>query len=383
MDTIFHVEFSGLGLEFTLNRVAFSIGDFQVYWYGILIATGLLLAMAFAFRYAPDFGINADRLVDVVAIGTVMAIICARIAYVAMAPFEYESVWEMLDIRQGGIAIYGGIIGAFVFGGLAARWRKIPLRPLFDVVGMGFFIGQGIGRWGNFMNQEAFGCNTTLPWGMYSEGTYRYLANMQQTLAAQGVTVDPTQPVHPTFLYESLWCLFGFLVLFLYMRHRRFHGQLFLMYLFWYGLGRYWIEGLRTDSLLIGNTNLRFSQVVALITVAASLVLLVYGLRKSRGHTPMVTLAVDDLKKQQEAGDRFTPDTLPANAGHKEFVAATAAMNLRLKELDLSAAEEPEAAEPVEEPAEEAAAEPEAPETAPAEENTAADTAEGEETRPE
>ena len=383
MDTIFHVEFSGLGLEFTLNRVAFSIGDFQVYWYGILIATGLLLAMAFAFRYAPDFGINADRLVDVVAIGTVMAIICARIAYVAMAPFEYESFWEMLDIREGGIAIYGGIIGAFVFGGLAARWRKIPLRPLFDVVGMGFFIGQGIGRWGNFMNQEAFGCNTTLPWGMYSEGTYRYLSNMQQTLAAQGVTVDPTQPVHPTFLYESLWCLFGFLVLFLYMRHRRFHGQLFLMYLLWYGLGRYWIEGLRTDSLLIGNTNLRFSQVVALITVAASLVLLVYGLRKSRGHTPMVTLAVDDLKKQQEAGDRFTPDTLPANAGHKEFVAATAAMNLRLKELDLSAAEEPEAVEPVEEPAEEAAAEPEAPETAPAEENTAADTAEGEETRPE
>lgn len=363
MDTIFHVEFSGLGLEFTLNRVAFSIGNFNVYWYGILIAAGLLLAMAFAFRYAPDFGINADRLVDVVAIGTVMAIICARIAYVAMAPFEYESVWEMLDIREGGIAIYGGIIGAFVFGGLAAIWRKLPLRPLFDVVGMGFFIGQGIGRWGNFMNQEAFGCNTTLPWGMYSEGTYRYLTNMQQTLADQGVTVDPTLPVHPTFLYESLWCLFGFLVLFLYMKHRRFHGQLFLMYLFWYGLGRYWIEGLRTDSLLIGNTNLRFSQVVALITVAASLVLLIYGLRKSRGHTPMVTLAVDDLKKQQEAGNRFTVDTLPANAGHKEFVAATEAMNRRLKELDLSAAEEtadePEKEEPAVEsaPAEEPAAE--------------------------
>ncbi len=373
MDTIFHVEFSGLGLEFTLNRVAFSIGDFNVYWYGILIAAGLLLAMAFAFHYAPDFGINADRLVDVVAIGTVMAIICARIAYVAMAPFEYESFWEMLDIREGGIAIYGGIIGAFVFGGLAALWRKIPLRPLFDVVGMGFFIGQGIGRWGNFMNQEAFGCNTTLPWGMYSEGTYRYLTNMQQTLAAQGVTVDPTLPVHPTFLYESLWCLFGFLVLFLYMKHRRFHGQLFLMYLLWYGLGRYWIEGLRTDSLLIGNTNLRFSQVVALLTVAASLVLLVYGLRKSRGHTPMVALAVDDLKKQQEAGDRFTVDTLPANVSHKEFVAATAAMNLRLKELDLSAAEEP-AGEPAEKPEEE---------TAPAEESAAEEMQADEQTKPE
>lgn len=358
MDTVFHVEFPGLGLAFTLDRVAFSIGGFNVYWYGILIAAGLLLAMAFAFHYSADFGINSDRLVDVVFIGTVMAIICARACYVAMAPFEYESIWEMLDIREGGIAIYGGIIGAFVFGGLAARWRKVPILSLFDVVGMGFFIGQGIGRWGNFMNQEAFGCNTTLPWGMYSEGTYRYLTSMQQTLAAQGVTVDPSQPVHPTFLYESLWCLFGFLVLFLYMRHRRFHGQLFLMYLTWYGLGRYWIEGLRTDSLLIGNTSLRFSQVVALVTVAVAIVLQVYGLQKSRGRTaPLVTLAVDDLKKQKAAGDRFTPDTLPASAGHKEFVAATAAMNRRLKELDLNAVPEEEA--PSSE--QESAAEPEQP----------------------
>lgn len=358
MDTVFHVEFPGLGLAFTLDRVAFSIGGFNVYWYGILIAAGLLLAMAFAFHYSADFGINSDRLVDVVFIGTVMAIICARACYVAMAPFEYESIWEMLDIREGGIAIYGGIIGAFLFGGLAARWRKVPILPLFDVVGMGFFIGQGIGRWGNFMNQEAFGCNTTLPWGMYSEGTYRYLTSMQQTLAAQGVTVDPSQPVHPTFLYESLWCLFGFLVLFLYMRRRRFHGQLFLMYLTWYGLGRYWIEGLRTDSLLIGNTSLRFSQVVALVTVAVAIVLQVYGLQKSRGRTaPLVTLAVDDLKKQKAAGDRFTPDTLPASAGHKEFVAATAAMNRRLKELDLNAAPEEEAPSSEQEPA----AEPEQP----------------------
>ena len=358
MDTVFHVEFSGLGLAFTINRVAFSIGGFNVYWYGILIAAGLLLALAFAFHYSPDFGIDSDRLVDVVAIGTVMAIICARACYVAMAPFEYDSIWEMLDIREGGIAIYGGIIGAFVFGGLAAHWRKIPLRPLFDVVGMGFFIGQGIGRWGNFMNQEAFGCNTTLPWGMYSEGTYRYLTNMQQTLASQGVTVDPSQPVHPTFLYESLWCLFGFLVLFLYMKHRRFHGQLFLMYLTWYGLGRYWIEGLRTDSLFIGNTNLRFSQVVALITVAVSVVLLVYGLQKTKGQgSPLVTLAVDDIKKQKAAGERFTVDTLPANASHKEFVAATVAMNQRLKDLDLNAAEAP-AEEPT---AAETDAEPETP----------------------
>ena len=337
MDTVFHVQFPGLGLELTLDRVAVAIGGFNIYWYGVLIALGLVLAMVFAFRHAPDFGINADRLVDVVAVGTVMGIVCARICYVAMAPFEYESLWQMFDIRQGGIAIYGAIMGAFVFGGLAARWRHVPLLPLFDIVGMGFLIGQGIGRWGNFVNQEAFGTNTTLPWGMYSEGTYNYLASVQESLAAQGVAVDPSLPVHPTFLYESIWCLFGFLMLFLYMRHRRFHGQLFLMYVIWYGLGRYWIEGLRTDSLLIGNTGLRFSQIVALASVTAALVLLIIGLRRATGRVADVSLAVDDVKKQKAAGERFVPDTLPADAPHRQFVEATAAMNRRLAELDLNA----------------------------------------------
>ena len=337
MDTIFHVQFPGLGLEFTVDRVALSLGGFNIYWYGVLIALGLVLGMAFAFHFAPDFGLNADRLVDVVAIGTVMGIVCARIAYVAMAPFEYDSLWQMLDIRQGGIAIYGAIIGAFLFGGLAARWRQVPLLPLFDAVGMGFLIGQGIGRWGNFVNQEAFGTNTTLPWGMFSEGTQHYLASVQATLAAQGVTVDPSLPVHPTFLYESLWCLAGFLALFFYMKRRRFNGQLFLLYVIWYGLGRYWIEGLRTDSLLIGGTDLRFSQLVALVSVAAAAVLLVYGLQRSKGRALQVTLAVSDLKKLKQAGARFAPESLPASAPHREFAAATADMDRRLAALDLDA----------------------------------------------
>ena len=150
MNTIFHVQFPGLGLEFTIDRVALSLGGFNIYWYGVVIALGLLLGMVWAFRCAPDYGIDGDRLVDVVMIGTVFGIVCARICYIAMAPFEYQSIWEMFDLRLGGLAIYGGIIGAFVFGGIAAKWRKIPLLPLFDVVGMGFLIGQGIGRWGNF-----------------------------------------------------------------------------------------------------------------------------------------------------------------------------------------------------------------------------------------
>jgi len=226
---VYHVQFPGLGLDLTVNRVALAIGGFNIYWYGVIIAAGMLLAMLYAFRNAVDYGIDSDRLVDVVAIGAVMSIVCARIYYVAMAPFEYQSLWEMVDIRKGGIAIYGAVIGAFVFGGLAAKWRKVPLLPLFDLVSLGFLIGQGIGRWGNFVNQEAFGTNTTLPWGMYSEGTEAYLKSVQVTLQA-GVTVDPTAPVHPTFLYESIWCLLGFLVLSHFFKKRRFNGQIFLSY---------------------------------------------------------------------------------------------------------------------------------------------------------
>lgn len=348
---VYHVQFPGLGLDFTINRVALSIGGFNIYWYGVIIAVGMLLALLYAFHYAVDFGIDSDRLVDVVAIGTVMAIVCARIYYVAMAPFEYQSLWEMVDIRLGGIAIYGAAIGAFVFGGLAAKWRKVPLLPLFDLVALGFLIGQGIGRWGNFVNQEAFGTNTTLPWGMYSEGTEAYLQSVQVTLPA-GVTVDPSMPVHPTFLYESLWCLIGFVVLALYVKHRKFHGQIFLLYAIWYGLGRGWIEGLRTDSLLIGNTGLRASQLVAILSAFVAFLLLVAGLRRAKGKPLMVALAVQDIHKQEQAGDRFTVDALVASASHGEFLAATNAMNARLAALDLDAMDIEELEDPEPEQAE-------------------------------
>ena len=323
---VYHVQFPGLGLDLTVNRVALAIGGFNIYWYGVIIAAGMLLAMLYAFRNAVDYGIDSDRLVDVVAIGTVMAIVCARIYYVAMAPFAYQSLWEMIDIRKGGIAIYGAFIVSFVFGALAAKWRKVPLLPLFDLVSLGFLIG------------EAFGCNTTLPWGMYSEGTEAYLKSVQVTLPA-GVTVDPAAPVHPTFLYESIWCLVGFAVLASLYKKRRFNGQIFLGYIIWYGLGRAWIEGLRTDSLLIGNTGLRASQLVAIGSVIVAAALMVIGLRNAKGKPLMVPLAVKDLKKQAEAGDRFTADILPAGAPHAEFVKATDAMNARLDALDLSEVE--------------------------------------------
>ena len=182
---------------------------------------------------------------------------------------------------------------------------------------------------------------------MYSEGTEAYLKSVQVTLQA-GVTVDPTAPVHPTFLYESIWCLLGFVVLSHFFKKRRFNGQIFLGYIIWYGLGRAWIEGLRTDSLLIGNTGLRASQLVAIGSVIVAAMLMVIGLRSVKGRELTVTLAVKDIKKQAEAGDRFAPDTLPANAPHAEFVKATDAMNERLDALDLNEVEIEEIEEPKE-----------------------------------
>ncbi len=340
-----HVQFPGLGLEFTLNRVAFTIGGLDVYWYGIILATGLLAGMAFAFRYAVDFGIDADRLVDVVVIGTVCGIACARAYYVAFAPFEYESFWDMIDIRDGGIAIYGSLIGAFLFGGLACIWRKVPLLPTFDLVAIGFLVGQGIGRWGNFMNQEAFGTNTDLPWGMKSEATQSYLAGWQQVLAEQGMVVDPAQPVHPTFLYESLWCLLGFVLLWKYIKKRRFDGDIALLYAIWYGSERFVVEGLRTDSLMIPGLGLRTSQVVALVSVVAAVIAQVVLRRKYKDTAPAVRLAVTDLKAFAKAAPQEW-DELPASADHKTFVEATAAWNARIKELaNAPAAEEPAAEE--------------------------------------
>ncbi len=284
-----HVSFPGLGLEMEINRVAFTVFGVPIYWYGVCIALGLLLGMLYAFRYAKSYGIDADRMVDVIFVSTIAAIIGGRAYYVATAPFEFQSVWEMIDIRLGGVAIYGGVIGAFLMGALMCRLRKVPMLPMFDLAAQGFLIGQCIGRWGNFFNQEAFGGNTTLPWGMISENTQQYLQSVQQTLAVQGMTVDPSMPVHPTFLYESIWCGLGFLLLWRYSKHRRFHGEMTLLYVMWYGFERFFVEGLRTDSLMVGNV--RISQAVAALSVVAALVAWVVLRRKYRG-VPLVIPAL-------------------------------------------------------------------------------------------
>ena len=337
------VQFPGLGLSFELNRVAFSIGRFNVYWYGVCIAFGICLALVFAFRHSIEFGVDADSMVDVILIGIVLGIASARAYYVAMAPFKYESIWEMIAIRDGGLAIYGGIIGGFLFGGLACKWRGVPVLPMFDLTAMGFLLGQCCGRWGNFFNQEAFGCNTTLPWGMYSEATRDYL--MGSTVTAQsGVTIDPNLPVHPTFLYESIWCLVGFILLFRYIKKRKFNGDIALRYMIWYGAGRFWIEALRTDSLmLVPSIGLRVSQLIAGIAVVAGVAAEIYFTRKAEGKPLMVKLALtadnkaalDKLRKEKGAiGLMLDADTeLVASSPRKLFVERTEAYNAEVKRI--------------------------------------------------
>ncbi len=285
------------GLTFDLDPIAFTLpigNGWSVYWYGIMIALGFLLAFIYGLKKAPKLGINPDRLLDGIIITVPLAVLGARAYYMFFySPETFFS--DFLKIHDGGLAIYGGIIGAFIGIVISCKTRKIPFLDCIDLVAPCFFIGQAVGRWGNFFNQEAFGVNTTLPWGMYSEGfsgTYEHIAFMNNP------DLDPTLPVHPCFLYEFLLCTLGFIVLHLVSRNRRFRGQLMLLYGIIYGTGRFFIEGIRTDSLMIGS--LRVSQLLSAVIVIAAVVIYVVIIRrlkdKSEGseYTPMFAEGIDN-----------------------------------------------------------------------------------------
>ena len=267
------VSFPKLGLEFDINRVAFSLFGLDIYWYALLIMTGFLLAVLYAWRSVKTFDVKMDPLIDVVLVGLFCGIVGARIYYVIFRINSYNSLWDMINIRDGGLAIYGGVILAFISGLIMCKYvEKIEILPVFDIAAVGFLIGQGIGRWGNFMNQEAFGSETSMPWGMYSSNTFYY-----EMVDGIYKKVGPTT-VHPCFLYESIWCLTGFVLLHIISRrYYKFKGQMFLSYLVWYGMGRAWIEGLRTDSLWLVDNVIKVSQLLAILCVVAAGALLYLG----------------------------------------------------------------------------------------------------------
>ncbi len=255
-----YVEFPALGWRFPISTGVELFGSFTIHWYGVLIALGMILAFIYGIRRAKDFDLNVDAMLDIALVTIPIAILGARLYYV-LSPNQIDQYLanplSMLYIWEGGLGIYGGVIFAFVFGPLICRWRKQSPLAMMDIASLGFLIGQAIGRWGNFVNQEAFGGNTTLPWGMTGDiiqaGTH-------------GTGYDTALPVHPTFLYESLWCALGFLLLHIVSkRFYQFKGQIFCGYIVWYGIGRFLIESTRTDSLVIGT--MKTSQLVAAVAV--------------------------------------------------------------------------------------------------------------------
>lgn len=269
-------------VEFTLP---FTDKIISIRWYGAIIAFGFLLAVLFGGRIAYKWKINLDKMVDVLIYGTIFGIIGARLYYVAFEWGYYSKhLSEIIQIWNGGLAIYGGIIGGLLGAFIACKLEKINFLNLLDMASMSLLIGQGIGRWGNFANQEAFGTLTTKPWGMMSDTVLSYIQKNPSSFGLDGMTSTQIAEyisendlyVHPTFLYESVWCLLGFGVLYLILRkYRRFSGQLFLTYGVWYGAERAIVEGLRTDSLFIGDTNLRVSQLLSIVLMTVCLALLV------------------------------------------------------------------------------------------------------------
>lgn len=239
------ISFPGLGLEMNPIR-AFSIGPLNIHLYGAIIALGMLLAVLYACRRSKEFGLTEDHLIDGVLWVLPLSIVCARLYYCIFSWDTYRAnPVSILYIWEGGLAIYGGVIGAVIGTAVYCRAKKLSIPAVLDLVVLGLLIGQCIGRWGNFFNREAFGSETGsfLRMGLYNTVT--------------GVV----EYHHPTFLYESLWNLVGFVLLHFLSKRRKFDGQIALSYVAWYGLGRAIIEGLRTDSLYWGP--FRVSQVLA------------------------------------------------------------------------------------------------------------------------
>ena len=258
------ISFPGVGLEVNPDRVL-QIGSFSIHYYGLIIAIGLALAVIYGLRRRKVFGLTEDHILDGALLIVPFAIICARLYYCA---FSWDSFKDdpisMLYIWNGGLAIYGGVIGAALGIIVYCKVRKISLGATLDLVALGFLIGQAIGRWGNFMNREAFGApvseNYFLAMGLFNRylGAYQYF--------------------HPTFLYESLWNVVGFVALHFLSKKRQYDGQIALGYVAWYGLGRAIVEGLRTDSLWWGP--FRVSQLLAAVScIVAVAVLLVQAFR--------------------------------------------------------------------------------------------------------
>ena len=282
------ISFPGLGIEVNPPR-AIDLGPLSIHFYGLVIALGLVLAVVYACRRSKEFGLKEDDILDGVLWITPFAILCARAYYCVFSWEQYASdPISVLYIWNGGLAIYGGVIGAVLGVIVFCKIKKLKISALLDMVLIGFLIGQSLGRWGNFFNREAFGAETDsfFRMGLLNDRT--------------GITTY----YHPTFLYESLWNAAGFVLLHFISKKRRYDGQVALCYAAWYGLGRCIIEGLRMDSLWWGP--FRVSQLLAGISCLAAVGILLW--QSFRPHDP-ANLFVNQVAAQNQPEQEKTEET--------------------------------------------------------------------------
>ena len=275
--------FVNLGIKITDIQKSFSIGNFSIAYYGLILGSGVLFGLIMATIIAKKNGENPEVYLDLAIYGTIFGIICARTYYVAFSWDYYKNnLLEIFNLRGGGIAMYGSAIGAVLTVVVYSRIKKLNFGQLCDTASCGLITGQIVGRWGNFVNCEAFGGYTEnlLAMRLNVEKVHSYM--ISQELADKMITVDGVNyiQVHPTFLYESLWNLGILIIMLLFTKHKKWNGEVFCLYLIGYGIGRFWIEGLRTDQLQIGDTGIAISQVVALVTAAVGALLIIYNRRK-------------------------------------------------------------------------------------------------------
>lgn len=272
------IEFPNLGIYLADVGKSITIFNFDIAFYGITIGIGMLMGILIASWQAKRVGVNPEHIVDVAMYGIIFGIIGARIYYVVFSWDMYkDDPLSVFNLREGGLAIYGGVIAAIITVIIFGKIKKVSAPLLFDAAGPGLVLGQAIGRWGNFFNREAFGEYTDNLFAMRIPADAVRKSDVTELMREHMETIDVVDfiQVHPTYLYESLWCLMVLVIMLVFTKYKKFDGEIFLIYLLGYGAGRFWIEGLRTDQLLLPGIGLPVSQVLAAVLVIGSLITII------------------------------------------------------------------------------------------------------------
>lgn len=278
------IHFPNLGIHLENVGQSISVFGFEIAFYGIIIGIGIISGILLAAHLAKKTGMNVDIIYDVALYAVFFSVVGARLYYVIFSWDLYkDNLWSIFNLREGGLAIYGAVIAAIITVYTYTKIKKISFMKLADVGAPALILGQILGRWGNFFNREAFGGYTDGLLAMQLPIDAVRSSDVTKEMMRHLEVIDGISyiQVHPTFLYESLWNLAVLGILLWWMKYKKFDGEIFLMYLFGYGVGRFWIEGLRTDQLLIGNTNIAVSQVLALVLAIVSGVAIWYMTKKT------------------------------------------------------------------------------------------------------